>query len=358
MIAPLSAAKATCIPLAMVMAYTLVLLVSDRVSVGDVVSMQLTYALRLPVTVLLLALAVAPVYLLVKLLQGETAEPPVRLLLSRIEQGWARDRLASVAAPALLLIVLLSSFTLFKQRVLPQAGFGGDPAFAAADEMLFAGWHPWQLSHFLFSSEIWSRLFDIAYAVWFLPLFLSVLLSWMMPLALRTQYLMAFTLCWIVIGTFLAYLLPSAGPCYFQQFHGSSEFAPLMERLRDQDEALRAVGGSGILALVGQKELLTWFQSGELTMAAGISAMPSMHNALAALFACGAFTIHRVAGLVMTVFAIVIWIGSVHLGWHYAVDGIVAVGVTIAIWKGCGALVAFLMKDPRLSPLSPALTAA
>jgi hypothetical protein len=320
--------------------------------------MQLNYALRLPVAVLLLGLSVAPAYLIVKLWRRETAEPPMRLLLSLLRQGWSHDRLASVAAPALLLIVLLSSFTLFKQRVLPQAGFEDDVAFAAADQMLFGGWHPWQLTHTLFSGEIWSWLFDVAYAVWFLPLFLSVLLSWMMPLALRTQYLMAFTLCWIVIGTFLAYLLPSAGPCYFQQFHGSSEFAPLMERLRAQDEALRAVGGSGIIALVGQKELLTWFQSGELTMAAGISAMPSMHNALAALFACGAFAIHRVAGLVMTVFAIVIWIGSVHLGWHYAVDGIVAVAVTIAIWKGCGALVAFLMKDPRLSFLSPALTAA
>ncbi|MGX5841475.1 hypothetical protein ACWGTI_12205 [Mesorhizobium sp. ArgA1] len=30
--------------------------------------------------------------------------------------------------------------------------------------------------------------------------------------------------------------------------------------------------------------------------------------------------------------------GSIHLGWHYAVDGIVGIAAALAIWWGCGKL--------------------
>lgn len=51
----------------------------------------------------------------------------------------------------------------------------------------------------------------------------------------------------------------------------------------------------------------------------GISAFPSMHVAMAVLFALYATRRSRLAGLLMWAFAAIIMVGSVVLGWHYAV---------------------------------------
>lgn len=66
--------------------------------------------------------------------------------------------------------------------------------------------------------------------------------------------------------------------------------------------------------------------------ALGISAMPSMHNASAVLFALAFWPVSRTVGLLFAAYAVVILIGSVHLGWHYAVDGYAAVAITLAAW--------------------------
>jgi TRAP-type C4-dicarboxylate transport system permease small subunit len=65
----------------------------------------------------------------------------------------------------------------------------------------------------------------------------------------------------------------------------------------------------------------------------GISAMPSLHNAIAVLYALMAFRFGKIAGWIFTTYAIIIFIGSIHLGWHYAVDGIFSAIGMWAIWK-------------------------
>jgi hypothetical protein len=47
----------------------------------------------------------------------------------------------------------------------------------------------------------------------------------------------------------------------------------------------------------------------------------------------------------------VIWIGSFHLGWHYALDGLVSVALTFAIWALCGRIaIALDRKSPQPRP--------
>jgi len=70
----------------------------------------------------------------------------------------------------------------------------------------------------------------------------------------------------------------------------------------------------------------------------GISAMPSMHVSIALLLALFGWRISRLAGLAYSAFAMLIFLGSIHLGFHYAVDGYVAAAMTLAIWWGCGAV--------------------
>ena len=66
----------------------------------------------------------------------------------------------------------------------------------------------------------------------------------------------------------------------------------------------------------------------------GISAMPSMHNGTALLFALAGFRISRMAGWLLTAHAVFIFIGSVHLAWHYAIDSYVAWALTLVLWYG------------------------
>jgi membrane-associated phospholipid phosphatase len=83
--------------------------------------------------------------------------------------------------------------------------------------------------------------------------------------------------------------------------------------------------------------------------------MPSVHNGLALLFALAAFRLNRLAGWVLAAYAFFIWLGSIHLGWHYALDGIAGAALTYGIWLVCGRIAAALDSRESMSSPAPAL---
>ena len=261
---------------------------------------------------------------------------PVSVLVAAGRVRWERDRFASLFWPPLLFAALMASFNAFKQMVLPAAGFGYDPPFAEADRWLFLGNDPWKVTHAVIGSPTATWLIDRAYHGWFVPMSLGVLLCAWLPASsyrLRNQYLLSYIAIWIGIGSVLAFLLPSAGPCYYEHFVGPSpDFAGLKSDLL----AAQAASGAKLTALSNQAALLRIFGSDNLAVGGGISAMPSVHNGLAVLFAIAAFSVNRRLGWVFGAYALLIWIGSIHLGWHYALDGIVAGALTLGIWKVAG----------------------
>lgn len=68
-------------------------------------------------------------------------------------------------------------------------------------------------------------------------------------------------------------------------------------------------------------------------MISGISAMPSMHVAIAVLFALWLQS-YRNTWLTITgwAYASVIYLSSIHLGWHYATDGPVSAAFVASVW--------------------------
>jgi len=60
--------------------------------------------------------------------------------------------------------------------------------------------------------------------------------------------------------------------------------------------------------------------------------MPSMHVSMAMLFALSISKISRAAAVGAWIFMGTIFVASVHLAYHYAVDGYVAIVATLAIW--------------------------
>jgi hypothetical protein len=133
---------------------------------------------------------------------------------------------------------------------------------------------------------------------------------------------------WILLGTIGATLFSSVGPVYYGGVTaGPDPFAPLMEYLRSVDAA------APLTALWAQDLLWqSYVNPAGARLGEGISAMPSMHVSIAVLTALIGFRVNRWVGWLYTAFALVIFLGSVHLAWHYALDGYVSLGGTLVIW--------------------------
>jgi hypothetical protein len=263
---------------------------------------------------------------------------PVKLIREYLLARWGQDRMASLVLPPIICALLLAAFNTFKQLVLVQAGFHADPFLAALDRSLFLGVDPWRITHVVASTPTATLFIDRAYHGWFVPTAIGVVLcayATQRP-RLAAQYLLSYALAWIVIGSVLAYLIPSAGPCFVAETSHSDAYAELMALLREQNHVLQANYGRGLTALWNQDMLLSHLGSRTIALGGGISAMPSMHNALSVLFAIAGFKLNRWLGAVLWGYAALIFFGSVHLGWHYAVDGIAAAILIAGIWKLSG----------------------
>lgn len=267
---------------------------------------------------------------------------PMRELATDIKaQVLVPDQLLARLAPLVMLALLLNSFSAFKSAIPLIKPFAYDELFTNMDRMIF-GTDPWQITHAIFSAPLATQFLQHSYNLWFVVMWISVIYASLQTnfRVLRAQYLIAFCLCWTLLGSFAALGLSSAGPCFYGLIvEGPDLFVPLMEKLRAVDAVLREQGSLGVTSLQVQDALWKGYENAATGTGSGISAMPSLHVATSVLMARAAFALNRKAGLLLSLFALVIWIGSVHLGWHYAVDGIVSLPLALAVWALSGWIV-------------------
>jgi hypothetical protein len=278
---------------------------------------------------------IAAMVLLVRALLSGSPNP-LRRLLDPFRGRFSTPMLAAAAlSPLVLMPMLFTGFGVLKMLLPLNTPFAWDDAFAAADRALFFGRQPWELTHAVFGGTEATMVIDRLYSGWVLLLSFAILgFALFAPRYDRARFFLSFTAAWLLLGVAGAYLGASAGPCYAALVGASSapEFAPLMERLH----AIAAVEGSHIDAVRWQGVLWDAHSNRRYGFGMGISAMPSLHNAIAMLYALAFFRFGRGWGAAGTAFAAIIFIGSVHLGWHYAVDGIVAAAAMAAIWWAAG----------------------
>ena len=296
----------------------------------------------------------------IDLLVRRRPERPLMVMITALRAQILRPHLLLARATVVLgFFCLITFFTPFKVLIGHVRGFPHDAVLQRFDRMIFAGHDPWEVTHALFGSASATFVLNAVYAMWFVVMWIGLIYMLMRPepVRLRARYLIAFMLAWIILGSFVAYFLASAGPCYVERVFGDPHFRPLMDRLHAIDSELRAMGpGLGIHALIVQDVLWTSFAAKRELFGGGISAMPSMHVSVSVLMACASWHLNRKAGWLLTIYAALIWIGSVHLGWHYALDGIVAIGATLAIWRLSDWLVdRFVMREAPAAAWQPAL---
>ncbi|UIJ71798.1 phosphatase PAP2 family protein [Aurantimonas sp. HBX-1] len=242
-----------------------------------------------------------------------------------------RRRLRNGLPVLAIFIPFMALFAHFKVNIPAMRPFSWDATFTAWDRTIFLGDLPYQWLSLVMSHPLAIFLTSAAYTAWFFIMCSSFLACAFMTTKteLRTHYLIAFFLVWLVEGNFLALVFSSAGPCYYALLGLAPDpYQPLMA-------ALHHASLSYPMDLLSTQQRLWSGYIGE-GMPVGISAMPSVHNGVAVLMALAAWQVSRSLGIVFAVYAFWIFVGSISLAWHYAVDGLVALPVTLAIWVVSG----------------------
>jgi PAP2 superfamily len=222
-----------------------------------------------------------------------------------------------------------STFSSIKQVIPYLHEFSWDKKLMQLDYFLHFENHPWRLLQPILNSETILRIVDIAYILWFLILiFFCFWMAWSSKRKLRVQFFIVTLLVWIVLGSCFGTIFSSAGPCYYTNvvLNDHNPYQELMETLNSIHHKGTLFSIKNQVGLWEAKQSNNWLPFG------GISAMPSIHVAMALVFALIGWKISFFLGVVFTIYATIIGIGSVILCWHYAIDGYFSIVATLLLW--------------------------
>lgn len=294
------------------------------------VEMMAFYAWKALKAVPLVICLMMAYHMVLGLRQGH--QRPLLLLHQAFIQFWTQGyRTQSRVVPMMCMPFLFTSFSVLKMMIPLYIPFWLDETFADWDRVLFLGRQPWELTHSVLGATP-TYIIDFLYSLWVILLSIATVgFAFFATRKLRARFFLSFAGAWILLGFVGAWLGSAAGPCYAAQVGIASahEFDGLIKIM-----ASHSIESQGIVDAYGWQQVL-WnaYATKTFDVAMGISAMPSLHNAIAVLYALIAFRIGKAIGIFMSLYAAIIFVGSVHLGWHYAVDGIIAAVAMYAIWK-------------------------
>jgi hypothetical protein len=254
----------------------------------------------------------------------------------------------TTTGPAALLISLtiplfMNAFGSWKSAIPRLHPFTWDPALAQWDQLLHGGHHPWQLLQPLIGTPLVTAGLDFVYGL-LIPVQVGVLLwqTWSSESRLKRQFFLTYVLTWVLLGTVAAVLMASAGPCFYGRMTGSPDpFAALMRYLESVDATTH------LQTLDLQEGLWRNYTHSLTEPFAGISAMPSLHIAMPTLFFLVGRQVSRPVGWIFLTYLVLNLIGSVHLGWHYAIDGYVSIAGVCLIWAIAGRCLRSTQSQPR-----------
>lgn len=248
----------------------------------------------------------------------------VAMMLARVQSPFAHIarfftrewRTAGFLAFCIFLAGLnMTTFMWVKPLLNYLVPFWADPLLADIDKAIFLGRDPWTL--FAWSNTTGAAVFY--HRGWFALMILTLLavLS-MRPSPEKSALMLTYFLLWSVVGPAIHALLPAGGPVFFAQLGYGDRFAELQHVTETRKVA----------------EYLWTLYAGEgFGPGSGISAMPSLHIATTAWMILAVHTASRRWIWPIAMASVLIFILSISLGWHYAVDGIVGAGAAVLCYR-------------------------
>jgi hypothetical protein len=227
--------------------------------------------------------------------------------------------------------IFMSGFTSMKNLLNDTLPFSWDHAIATLGLMLHFGKPLWQW--LAIDSPPVTLGLEFIYAFW------GVLLV-AVPFSVclrhpncpkRTQFLVSHLLVLVLLGNVAAGFFMSAGP-FFQELHGRHH-----DRAAQLFNYLQRVDSDGSFSAIAYQHYL-WeaHLRGAAWFGTGISAFPSIHVAVAMLYVLFGWQFGRLARVASILFLVAIMVGSVHLGWHYSLDGYAGMAGATAIYFAVG----------------------
>ena len=280
-------------------------------------------------------------------------ESPIKALGADIASLVMRPKLLINALPVLAAMVFFNKAMIELKPAIPAINpFAWDQSFMQLDRWLHFGVDPWVILQPLLGYDYVTFAVNMAYNFWFVALFSAWFWFGFQRQAgeLRTRFFLSYMLAWWIGGGLLAVMFSSAGPVYYDELGLSpNPYQGLFTYLNAADTRIP-------LWFLDTQQMLWDGYIGKIP-ALGISAMPSMHNASAVLFALAFRQVSKGLGWFFTGYAVVILVGSVHLGWHYAIDGYAGVLIAGFSWWLAGHLARWCGQLPAMQRYNQGLAA-
>jgi hypothetical protein len=212
----------------------------------------------------------------------------------------------------------MGALTWLKEMLPVIVPFWADPPLAAVDRAIL-GTDAWRLI-----PELLIHPLDVVYVTWAPVTTIAInLILCLKPSEAKTRAILAYFLTVGLMGVCGQYLLSSAGPVFYDRLFASHQFADLLTRI------------DAHAPVVDRTVHYLWasYMDHVDQLGIGISAMPSLHVAVAAWFALAIPAFWPRLRVPAWGFWLVIFVGSFALGWHYFVDGVAGTLGAVGCWR-------------------------
>lgn len=259
----------------------------------------------------------------------KSPKAPAREFQRRL-RGFLVPRLVAGFATVCALALFLGIFTSAKNLLPLLSSFSENEKLIADFDLFLHGREAWTYVQPALDAMGLRQAFEFMYGpLWFLlivgvPLIVAVSKRFEQ---IRSRFLVTYCLCWILIGNIAAGYFFSAGPVFYGNVTGD------YDRFHELVNLAALSKGTAFSAFDIQSSLWGAYAANLVKLGTGISAFPSVHVSMATLLLLLGIQAGRTWAALGSLYLLIVMVGSVYLGWHYAVDGYFSIAATVVIWK-------------------------